>query len=180
MAEVITEGAPLVDVEALKEHPRNPRIGDVAAIASSIEHNGFFAPILYQKTTSHVLAGNHRLKAALRIGMKKVPAIALDVDDEHALRVLLADNRMSDLGSYDEAALVDLLKEIGDSVAVGYSKEEVDRVMNATTRHVEFDVNTKEMPLTYRVLVEGLTEKSQNALIGELESRGLKCKAMMF
>lgn len=122
-----------VDVETLQNHPRNIRQGDVGAIAESLKENGQYRPIVVQKSTNYVLAGNHTLKAAKALGWKKIAATFVDVDDERALRILLADNRTNDLASYDENALVELLKELADTEAglVGtlYTGDDLDDIL---------------------------------------------------
>ena len=101
-----------VKIELLKSHPQNPRVGDVEAIAESIKANGWWGTVVAQKTTNHVLAGNHRILAAKSLDIKEVPVYWVDVDDDQALKILLADNRTNDLATYDEQILADLLQEI--------------------------------------------------------------------
>tara|TARA_Y100000590_G_scaffold259805_2_gene291840 strand:- start:10274 stop:11581 length:1308 start_codon:yes stop_codon:yes gene_type:complete len=101
-----------VPVESLIVHPDNPRVGDVSAIANSIHVNGWWGTLVAQRSTNYVLAGNHRLLAAQSLGMETVPVYWVDVDDDHAVRILLADNRTSDLGSYDDEALITLLESL--------------------------------------------------------------------
>jgi ParB-like chromosome segregation protein Spo0J len=99
----------------LKAHPDNPRQGDISAIAGSIQKNGWYGTIVAQRSTGYVLAGNHRLMAAKSIGMETVPVYWVDVDDEQANRILLADNRASDLATYDDSALADILANLVDT-----------------------------------------------------------------
>ena len=99
----------------LKAHPENPRQGDISAIAGSIQKNGWYGTIVAQRSTGYVLAGNHRLMAAKSIGMETVPVYWVDVDDEQANRILLADNRASDLATYDDSALADILANLVDT-----------------------------------------------------------------
>lgn len=101
-----------VDPATLIVHPENPRRGDIDSIVMSIERNGWFGTVVAQRSTSRVLAGNHRLMAAQRLGLAEVPVFWVDVDDDTALRILIADNRTSDLATYDDAALVDLLTRL--------------------------------------------------------------------
>ena len=101
--------APLVRIDSLNPHPQNPREGDVGAITESIQHNGFYGECIVQEGTRYIAIGNHRWRAAKSIGMTEVPAILADIDDDTTLRWMLADNRASDLASYNEAALVETL-----------------------------------------------------------------------
>jgi len=101
-----------VAIEDLTMHPENANNGDVEAISESIEVNGFFAPLLVQRSSGFILVGNHRFVAALTLGTTSMPVIYLDVDDNHAKRIMLADNRTARLGMDDEAQLVELLDEL--------------------------------------------------------------------
>lgn len=109
-----------------KLHPKNPRIGDVDAIAESIRSNGFYGVVVVQKSTGYILAGNHRVKAAFDIDPEfEVPVTAVDVTDDKAMRILLADNRTSDLGTYDLKMLIENLSEVQDFGGTGYDQEDL-------------------------------------------------------
>lgn len=123
----------LVPVTDLVEHPGNPRRSDDRAIEELIRANGFYGVLTVQASTRHVLAGNGRLRAAQRIGLAVVPVVWADVDDAEAERILLADNRASDLGGYDDAALVALLEQM-DSGLAGTGYNDADQALLA--RHL--------------------------------------------
>jgi hypothetical protein len=101
-----------IKVDDLREHPDNVRQGDVGAISESLTFHGQYRPIVVQRSTNYVLAGNHTLKAARSLGWSEVAATFVDCNDEQALRILLIDNRTNDLASYDEPALIDALKQL--------------------------------------------------------------------
>lgn len=107
---VVDQEYHLVRVDDLTPHPDNPRKGDVAAIGGSVEDNGFYGALVAQKSTGHILAGNHRWQAAKDAGLDVLPVIWVDVDDDRAKRILLADNRTNDLATYDESGLLELLE----------------------------------------------------------------------
>lgn len=114
----------------LKPYPGNARRGDVSAIADSLERNGQFRPLVVQRSTSYVLAGNHTLQAAQKLGWPSVQVTYLDVDDEAARRIVLADNRTAELGGYDERALLTLLREVGEDMAgTGYDLDDFDDLL---------------------------------------------------
>jgi len=102
----------LEPVEHLSPHPRNVNMGDTDAIIESIQTNGFTAPLLVQRSTGHIVAGNHRYAAALELGATQLPVIWLDMDDEQALRYMLADNRSTRLGKDDLGLLAELLDDL--------------------------------------------------------------------
>ena len=96
-------------VSEIKPHPSNARRGDLAAISASIKANGFYGSLVVNKRTSHILAGNHRYLAAVDLGFDTVPVTWVDVDAAQELRILAADNRTSELGTFDHD-LLDSLK----------------------------------------------------------------------
>lgn len=124
-----------VKVDDLQSHPRNPRKGNVDVIAESIKVNGFYGVILTQASTGYILAGNHRWKAAKQLGMTHVPVMALDVDDDAALKILLADNRTADKSTYDNDELASLLKDVlssSDLSGTGWTAGDLDKLIGDT------------------------------------------------
>jgi ParB-like chromosome segregation protein Spo0J len=102
-----------VPVDNLREHPKNARRGNIEAIAASIKAHGFIQPIVAQRPSGVVGVGNHRLRAAKAMGLPTVPVIWVEVDDDQLLRMLIADNRSSDLAGYDDQELLRTLRELG-------------------------------------------------------------------
>lgn len=109
-----------VPVEDLKPYPRNPRRGDVSAIVDSLELNGQYRPVVVNKRTMEVLAGNHTLAAARQLGWESLAATFVDVDDEAAARIALVDNRASDLAGYDDSVLLELLESLPSLEGTGF------------------------------------------------------------
>lgn len=131
---VIGSISQLVATDSLNLHNSNPREGDVGALVDSIRTNGFVAPLVAQRSSRTVLVGNHRLKAARALAMPEVPVVWVDVDDEQGLRILLADNRLSDLGAYDDgglaAVLTDLATMTEDGLAgTGWESDALDALI---------------------------------------------------
>lgn len=131
--QIINNTSELALLDAVRPHPKNPRQGDTGAIHESIQANGFYGAIIAQKSTGFILAGNHRWQAARQAGATEIPVTWVDVDDDHALRILLADNRTNDLASYDDNALAELLREIheahGNLIGTGYDGDDLDQLL---------------------------------------------------
>lgn len=102
----------LIEIDSLTPHPRNVRQGDVGAICESLKAHGQYRAIVFQESTNQIIAGNHTWKAAKSLGWTHISATPFDCDDESALRILLADNKASDLATYDNDQLEDLLREL--------------------------------------------------------------------
>lgn len=127
---------PEIDLTAISEHPDNPRRGDDSVVSESIEANGFFGAILVHKQTGHVLAGNTRYRVLTARGDATVPGFWVDCDDETAKRIMLVDNRASDLAYYDDSALVDLLNQVNTGqglIGTGYDQTAYELLLQATT-----------------------------------------------
>lgn len=118
------------ELSGLVHYPGNARRGDVEAVRESLRTNGQFRPLLVQVSTSHVLTGNHTLDGMLAEGWDSADVALIDCDDDTARRIVIADNRTSDLGGYDERALADLLREIGDDLTgTGFDQDDFDDLL---------------------------------------------------
>jgi DNA modification methylase len=112
---MIDEAAAIwVPVEELQPWKDNPRKNDSAvdALAASIKRFGFGAPIVARRADHQVIAGHTRLKAALKLGLPKVPVRYLDLDPIDAKLLAIADNRIGDIAEFDDDKLATILAEL--------------------------------------------------------------------
>lgn len=127
-----TTGTEAVALDKLTTFPGNARRGDLDAIVDSLRRNGQYRPLIAQRSTGFVLAGNNTLAAMQREGWTEAEVKWLDVDDEQARRIVIADNRTADLGTYDDRALVQLLREVGEDLeGTGYDLDDFDDLLAA-------------------------------------------------
>ncbi len=136
---IINEEAELVLMSSVRPHPENPREGDIGDIFESIKENGFWGHIVCQRSTGFILIGNHRYLAAMQIGMKKIPVVWVEVDDDRARRIMLRDNRSSDKASYNLQRLVETLTDLETTTelklgATGFEPEDLNDLINDLTR----------------------------------------------
>jgi len=157
MAKAKTAAAPAADQQArieykrlpdIKPARRNPKLHDVPALMASIRRWGFRAPPLEDAATGRIAAGHGRKEAVELIKSEtpgKVPrGIVVDPDgewkipvvvgmafdsEEEAEAYLLADNRLVELGGWDDSVLGPMLAGIakgGDDalLAVGWSADD--------------------------------------------------------
>jgi len=123
----------MVAIGDLACHPENPRRGNLDEIRSSIRVNGFYGALVVQRSTGHILAGNHRFMAAEAEGLDRVPVIYVDADDEDAKAILVGDNRLSDLAENDPELLAALLQAIQSReeglTGTGYSDDDLAQML---------------------------------------------------
>lgn len=131
MSEVLFNSVQLIKVSALKPYDKNPRKGNVRAIAESLSTNKQYRPIVVQKNTYKILAGNHTWQAAKALGWSEIAVVFVDVDDDQAKRIVLADNRTNDLADYDNRILAELLKDLQTPEGTGYSQTDMDALLNS-------------------------------------------------
>ena len=118
----------------LTPYHRNPRVGNVEAIAASLEARGQYRPIVvnlgsHTGRALEVLAGNHTLLAARSLGWSTVQATTVDVTDEVAAQIVLADNRLADLGTYNDEELLAVLEQASDLTGTGYTDRDLALLM---------------------------------------------------
>ncbi len=121
-----------VPVEQLLPYPGNARRGDVEVIRESLRRNGVYKPVVVQRSTGYVLAGNHTVQAAAEEGWATLPAVHVDCDDDTARRIVLVDNRSNDLAMYDDSALANLLIGLdGDMGGTGFEADDLETLLGS-------------------------------------------------
>ena len=103
-------------IDELIPYAQNPRCNDEAvdAVASSIASFGFNVPCVID---SHnvLITGHTRLKAAKKLGLKTVPCICADsLTPAQVKAYRLADNKVSELASWDMSLLESELAQLDD------------------------------------------------------------------
>lgn len=135
MNKIAPDLAPLArPIDQLSSLANNPRKGDVEAVMRSYDTFGQRKPIVARRDGT-VLAGNHQLAAARRLGWDQIAVVFVDDDDVTAKAYTLADNRIGDLGSYDSEMLAELIADVQDSDAglldaAGYSATDLTELLS--------------------------------------------------
>lgn len=128
-------------VEDLVLLPGNPRQGDVPAIAQSLERFGQLKPIVVDDD-GVILAGNHTYRAAVSLDWTHVAAVtAKQLEGSEKTAFALADNRLSDLATYDDEALLAMLEEVGDDrlEGTGFDPEDARRLAEDLASPEDFE-----------------------------------------
>lgn len=105
------------DISVLKPLPKNARKGNVDAILASYKEFGQVKPIVVRPEddgTFTVLAGNHQVEAAKRLGWTEIACVEFEGSKSSAVAYSLADNRTSELGNTDPSILNSVISEITD------------------------------------------------------------------
>jgi hypothetical protein len=113
------------EIDSLLPFPNNPRRGNVSKLKESLATNGQYKPIVIQASTRYILAGNHLWQAAKESGWARIDIVEVDVNTTQAKKIVATDNRLGELGTYDEQELLDLLQDISLE-GTGYDTQDVD------------------------------------------------------
>lgn len=136
-----------VPMESLHTYPGNPRVGNLALIAESLQENGQYKPIVVNRGThtgrpNEILAGNNTYLAALSLEWSEIAATFVDVDEARGRKILLLDNKANDVAGYDHEALAAILAEVGqqDLIGTGYTLAEAEKILDAAELPAEIDL----------------------------------------
>lgn len=103
-----------VPLESLVPLENNPRKGNVDAIMASYQEFGQVKPVVVRDNndgTFTVIAGNHQVESARRLGWTEIAVVKFEGDNARAIAYALADNRTNELGSVDSNLLYELIGE---------------------------------------------------------------------
>ena len=123
-----------MDIDSLVPWGDNPRDNDQAvdAVADSIKRFGFGAPIVARKDDLMIIKGHTRRKAAIKLGLSKVPVRLLDIDLVDAQLLALADNRIGEIADWNDDKLSEIIhnlkEEEVDISGLGFTDEEIERL----------------------------------------------------
>jgi ParB family chromosome partitioning protein len=181
----------LIGIEHLDPNPLQPRveIGDLTELISSVKERGVLEPLLVKPSSMKgrwmIIAGERRWRAATAAGLREVPCIEMDVEDEVVAEIALIENmQRKDLTPWEEAdGLASLCHRFGythEDVArkIGKSRSTVTEALALATIPEEIreecrqaDINVKSMLLQ---VVRQPDESSMRQLIKEIAGKGLK------
>jgi DNA modification methylase len=121
-------------------YPGNPRLNDdaVDAVAASLKEFGFRQPIVVDGE-GVIVCGHTRYKAALKLGLEKVPVhVAKDLSPEQVRAYRIADNQTASLATWNYDLLpIELagLKEANyDLGLLGFDPDELAKLLDPTLR----------------------------------------------
>jgi len=126
----------LRNLSDIKPYENNPRHNDdaVDTVAASIREFGFRQPIVVD-AEGVIVVGHTRYKAALKLGLEKVPAhVAKDLTPEQARAYRIADNKSAELSDWNYDLLpIELagLQEMNyDLGLLGFDQDELAKLLD--------------------------------------------------
>lgn len=120
------------DLTELHPYANNPRNNAAAiqAVANSIRTFGFRVPIIVDASNT-IIAGHTRYLAAQSLGLTQVPTtISTDLTEDQIKAFRLADNKVSELATWDASLLGEEMRALADAgisfTDFGWRQDEID------------------------------------------------------
>ena len=107
----------MITIEKIDPNPHQARceLGNIGELQDSIKNKGILEPILVRPKGSRfeIIAGERRFIASKNIGLKELPCIEMDVEDNEAMEIALIENlQRKDLDIFEEADGLQALADI--------------------------------------------------------------------
>lgn len=143
-----------VSIDALVPWEKNPRQNDQAVplVAESIKRFGFSAPLIARSSTREIIAGHTRLRAAQSLGLERVPVRFMDLSEEEAHALALADNKLNEAADWDISGLSSVLQELQDAsvriIDLGWSESEIEVLLSKIHEPAQIFGDEDDVPKT--------------------------------
>jgi len=107
----------MLPIEKIDPNPHQARceLGNIGELQDSIKSKGILEPILVRAKGSRfeIIAGERRFIASKNIGLKELPCIDMDVEDNEAMEIALIENlQRKDLDIFEEADGLQALADV--------------------------------------------------------------------
>lgn len=159
-----------VAVNEVRPNPYQPRKNfdddKIHELADSIKLHGVFTPILVKKAVKgyELITGERRLRASKIAGLKTIPAILMEFDDQQMMEIALLENiQREDLNAIEEAQGYEkLIKKLG------YTQEELAKRIGKSREHVTNMIRLLKLPKIVQeyVIYKELSMGHVRALLG--------------
>lgn len=101
-----------VPITSLSQHPQNPRIHgkeNIDYIKKSLKTFSQYSPIIVDKETQNILAGNGTFQAALELGFQEIDTIQIEgLTENQKLAIIVADNKLNESSNWIKNSLKDM------------------------------------------------------------------------
>lgn len=145
-----------INLDEIRSNPYQPRKTfneeSLNELAASIKEHGVVEPIIIKKSINgyELIAGERRTKAARIAGLKTIPAIIREFNDEQMMEIALIENiQREDLNPIDEAKGYQAI-----IMKLGLTQEEVSRKFGKSRSYITNLLGLLRLPETVKKYVE--------------------------
>jgi ParB family chromosome partitioning protein len=167
-------GAPigrLVPIDEIDPNPNQPRqvMGDLSELMASIAEKGIIEPLIVRQRGSRfqIVAGERRYQAAVQVGVREVPIVIREVDDNEIIEIALIENiQRKDLTPFEEAEALHSLAS-----RCNYTHEDMARKLGKSRTSITESLSLNHMPDEVKNLCR-LADISSKSLLLEIVRQG--------
>ena len=157
----------MIPLDKIDPNPEQPRtdFGDLTELTASIADKGVLEPLLVKPSRATgrwmIIAGERRFKAAGAAGLKEVPCVEMEVDDNTVAEIALIENmQRKDLTVWEEAdGLVALCERFG------YTHEDVARKLGKSRSSVTEALSIAAIPRDVREMCRQANVSAKSVLL---------------
>ena len=164
-------------IDELKPYENNPRFNDDAVeyVANSIKEFGFKVPIVIDKD-GVIVAGHTRYKASIELGLAEVPCIvADDLTEEQIKAYRLADNKVSELASWNYDLLDEELKDLDNLSMEDFGFENIPELIDDFEDIQRRDLSNNDFE-RYEIIIKCNDEIDLQEKYEKLVEEGYECQ----
>jgi ParB family chromosome partitioning protein len=145
-----------VPLERIDPNPDQPRLtfdeDSLQELAASITEHGVLQPILVRPVADgryQLIAGERRWRSAQIAGLRQIPALVEDIDDDTALEIAIIENlQREDLSPLDEALMYERM-----TTEHGYSLRKLAQKLGKDKGYIENRLRLADAPSEIKQLV---------------------------
>ena len=136
----------IVPIDLVDPNPNQPRqvMGDLSELMASIAEKGIIEPIIVRQrgTRFQIVAGERRYQAAVQVGLREVPVVIRDVDDDEIIEIALIENiQRKDLTPFEESEALHAL-----ATRCNYTHEDMARRLGKSRTAITESLSLNNMP----------------------------------
>lgn len=136
----------MVPIDLIEPNPNQPRqvMGDLSELMASIAEKGIIEPLVLRQRGERyqIIAGERRYQAAIQVGLRELPGVIRDGDDNEVLEVALVENlQRKDLTPFEEAEAMHSLAQ-----RCGYTHEMLAKKLGKSRVAVTESLALQAMP----------------------------------
>jgi len=161
----------LVPIDEIDPNPNQPRqvMGDLSELMASIAEKGIIEPIIVRQRSGRfqIVAGERRYQAAVQVGLREVPIVIREVDDNEIIEVALIENlQRKDLTPFEESEALQSL-----AARCNYTHEDLARRLGKSRSGITESLSLNNMPDEVKNLCR-LADISSKSLLLEIVRQG--------
>ena len=136
----------MVPIDQIDANPNQPRqvMGDLSELMASIAEKGIIEPLIVRQRGRRfqIIAGERRYQAAVQVGLREIPIVIRDSDDNEVIEIALVENiQRKDLTAFEEAEALHSL-----STRCNYTHEDMARRLGRSRTAITESLSLNNMP----------------------------------